>query len=84
MTRAAGTTVLKAGATGAAAGAVLASATEAAAGAVRVMNCPPGQEARCGAAAVAANGAPEVAIATVAGAAIGGLTKGPAHSGAPR
>ena len=77
-----GTAVLKAGATGAAAGAVLTVATEAAAGTVRVMNCPPGQEARCGAVAVAANAAPQVAIATIAGAAIGGLTKAGALTGA--
>ena len=82
VTRAAGTAVLKAGATGAAAGAVLTVATEAAAGTVRVMNCPPGQEARCGAVAVAANAAPQVAIATIAGAAIGGLTKAGALTGA--
>ena len=82
VTRAAGRAVLKAGATGAAAGAVLTIATEAAVGAVKVMNCPRGQEARCDAAAVAQNAAPQVAIAAVTGAAIGGLTKAGALTGA--
>ena len=81
VTRAAGRAILRAGAAGAAGGALLSIATEVTAGAVRVMNCPPEEWNRCGYAAVAADMAPRVATAALAGAAIGSLTKAAALAG---